>query len=154
LTAIRNPSVSKVIQSNRIYTDGLWSEDHLLPIEQEFVTLSTVHQAKGLEWPVVFIPWLADGRFPTDLAINTKQDQEEERRVFHVAVTRAKDELYLVVPQLYRNRSRTMVMMKPSRFLTEIERTLTEPLLLEEGLPSLIAGNESGAPYSMLNDGK
>ena len=34
------------------------------PIEQEFVTLSTVHQAKGLEWPVVFIPWLADGRFP------------------------------------------------------------------------------------------
>jgi len=67
------------------------------PTEQEFVTLSTVHQAKGLEWPIVFIPWLADGRFPTDFALNTGQDEEEERRVFHVAVTRAKDEVYLVV---------------------------------------------------------
>lgn len=61
------------------------------------------HQAEGLEWPMVFIPWLADGRFPTDLAINTKKEEEEERRVFHVAVTRPKDELYLVVPQVYRS---------------------------------------------------
>ncbi|MHC4431448.1 MAG: ATP-dependent helicase, partial [Planctomycetota bacterium] len=51
------------------------------PTEQEFVTLSTVHQAKGLEWPVVFIPWLADGRFPTDFALNNQEDEEEERRV-------------------------------------------------------------------------
>ena len=112
------------------------------PIEQEFVILSTVHQAKGLEWPIVFIPWLADGRFPTDLAINTQEDVEEERRVFHVAVTRAKDELYLVVPQLYRNRSRSLVIMKPSRFLTEIGQDLTEHMELEEGLPHLIAGKE------------
>ncbi len=101
------------------------------PEEQEFVVLSTVHQAKGLEWPVVLIPWLADGRFPTDLAINTPEEEEEERRVFHVAVTRAKDELYLVVPQLYRNRSRGVVMMKPSRFLTELPDGLLEPLVLE-----------------------
>ena len=112
------------------------------PIEQEFVVLSTVHQAKGLEWPIVFIPWLADGRFPTDLAINTQEELEEERRVFHVAVTRAKDELYLVVPQLYRNRSRSLVVMKPSRFLTEIGKDLTEQMELEEGLPHLIAGKE------------
>jgi DNA helicase-2/ATP-dependent DNA helicase PcrA len=115
------------------------------PIEQEFVILSTVHQAKGLEWPVVFIPWLADGRFPTDLAINTQEELEEERRVFHVAVTRAKDELYLVVPQLYRNRSRSLVVMKPSRFLTEISNDLTEHMELEEGLPHLIAGKQSDA---------
>ena len=112
------------------------------PTEQEFVILSTVHQAKGLEWPVVFIPWLADGRFPTDLAINTQQELEEERRVFHVAVTRAKDELYLVVPQLYRNRSRSLIVMKPSRFLTEVAQDLTEHMELEEGLPHLIAGEE------------
>jgi len=110
------------------------------PTEQEFVTLSTVHQAKGLEWPVVFVPWLADGRFPTDLAINTKQEQEEERRVFHVAVTRAKDELYLVAPQVYRNRGGGLIMMKPSRFLTEIAADLTEQMELEEGLPHLIGG--------------
>ncbi len=101
------------------------------PEEQEFVVLSTVHQAKGLEWPVVMIPWLADGRFPTDLAINTPEEEEEERRVFHVAVTRAKDELYLVMPQTYRNRSRGLIMMKPSRFLTEISSDLLEPLVLE-----------------------
>lgn len=112
------------------------------PAEQEFVILSTVHQAKGLEWPVVFIPWLADGRFPTDMAINTQEDLEEERRVFHVAVTRAKDELYLVVPQLYRNRSRSLIIMKPSRFLTELGNDLTEQMELEEGLPHLIAGEQ------------
>ena len=115
------------------------------PTEQEFVILSTVHQAKGLEWPVVYIPWLADGRFPTDLAINTQEDLEEERRVFHVAVTRAKDELYLVAPQLYRNRSRSLIMMKPSRFLTEVAQDLTENMELEEGLPHLIAGEKHSA---------
>ena len=115
------------------------------PTEQEFVILSTVHQAKGLEWPVVFIPWLADGRFPTDLAINTQEDLEEERRVFHVAVTRAKDELYLVAPQLYRNRSRSLIMMKPSRFLTEVAQDLTENMELEEGLPHLISGEKQDA---------
>ena len=124
------------------------------PIEQEFVILSTVHQAKGLEWPIVFIPWLADGRFPTDLAINTQEDVEEERRVFHVAVTRAKDELYLVVPQLYRNRSRSLVIMKPSRFLTEIGQDLTEHMELEEGLPHLIAGKEQNSlPIQELQSG-
>jgi len=112
------------------------------PTEQEFVTLSTVHQAKGLEWPIVFIPWLADGRFPTDFAINTNEDEEEERRVFHVAVTRAKDEVYLIVPQVCRSRSRSIVMMKPSRFLTEIGQGFTEQMVLEEGLPHLIGGEQ------------
>jgi DNA helicase-2/ATP-dependent DNA helicase PcrA len=115
------------------------------PVEQEFVTLSTVHQAKGLEWPIIFIPWLADGRFPTDMALNTNEEQEEERRVFHVAVTRAKDEVYLIVPMVYRSRSRSLVMMKPSRFLTEIEQDLTEQMELEEGLPHLIGGQEPDA---------
>ncbi len=102
------------------------------PDEQEFVTLSTVHQAKGLEWPVVFVPWLADGRFPTDLAMNSEADLEEERRVFHVALTRAQDELYLVTPQVYHSRGGGVVMMKASRFLTELDGQLCEPLELEE----------------------
>jgi DNA helicase-2/ATP-dependent DNA helicase PcrA len=122
------------------------------PTEQEFVTLSTVHQAKGLEWAVVFIPWLADGRFPTDLAMNTPEEIEEERRVFHVAVTRAKDEVYLVVPQLYRNRSRRLIMMKPSRFLTEIGQDFTERMEIEEGLPHLIGGKEPEALPSAERD--
>jgi DNA helicase-2/ATP-dependent DNA helicase PcrA len=111
------------------------------PVENEFVTLSTIHQAKGLEWPVVFIPWLADGRFPTDFALNSNEDEEEERRVFHVAVTRAKDEVYLIVPQTYRNKSKSLVMMKPSRFLTEIGQDLAEQMELDEELPRLIVGD-------------
>ncbi len=110
------------------------------PEEQEFVVLSTVHQAKGLEWPVVFIPWLADGRFPTDFCINTREDEEEERRLFHVAVTRAKDELYLSVPQFLRSRGNAMIMMKPSRFLMELQGELTERMDLEEGLPPAMVG--------------
>lgn len=109
------------------------------PEEQDFVVLSTIHQAKGLEWPVVIIPWLADGRFPTDLAINTPEEEEEERRVFHVAVTRAKDELYLIVPQVYYSRGVSTI-MKPSRFLTEISPTLYEPLELYEDLPHVTVG--------------
>jgi len=110
------------------------------PVEDEFVTLSTVHQAKGLEWPVVIIPWLADGRFPTDFAINTLEDEEEERRVFHVAVTRAKDELYLVVPQFHRMRGGGNVIMKPSRFIMELSPDAYERMELEEGLPEVITG--------------
>jgi DNA helicase-2/ATP-dependent DNA helicase PcrA len=110
------------------------------PEEWDYVILSTVHQSKGLEWPVVFIPWLADGRFPTDMCINTPEELEEERRVFHVAVTRAKDELYLVVPRMQRGQGRRFLMMKPSRFLTELPNDLVEPLELEEGLPHTMVG--------------
>ncbi|MHC5002592.1 MAG: ATP-dependent helicase [Planctomycetota bacterium] len=110
------------------------------PEEQHFVTLSTVHQAKGLEWPVVLIPWMADGRFPTDLAMNSPADLEEERRLFHVAVTRARDELYLVVPQVWSNHRGVRTLMKPSRFLTELDGAeLTETMLLEGDLPAPIA---------------
>ncbi len=109
------------------------------------MVLSTVHQAKGLEWSVVFIPWLADGRFPTDMAINTKAEEEEERRVFHVATTRAKDEVYLVVPQVYRGRSRRVIMMKPSRFLTELSEGLSEKMELDEGLSHLTVGDDPQA---------
>jgi DNA helicase-2/ATP-dependent DNA helicase PcrA len=112
------------------------------PEEMDYVILSTIHQAKGLEWPVVFIPWLADGRFPSDMCINTPEEIEEERRVFHVAVTRAKDELYLVMPQMQRGQGRRFIMMKPSRFLTELEGDFVELLKLEEGLPYAMVGDK------------
>ena len=60
--------------------------------------------------------------------------------MFHVAVTRAKEELYLAVPQTRRSHSQGFVLMKPSRFLTELSDELTEPMELEQGLPELIAG--------------
>jgi DNA helicase-2/ATP-dependent DNA helicase PcrA len=109
------------------------------PEEIEHVTLSTVHQAKGLEWPVVFVIWLADGRFPTDFAGRVAGGYEEERRLFHVAVTRAKDELVLAYPLTYRWRGREPVLMKRSRFLAEIDEPQPEPydvVEIEEPVPS------------------
>jgi DNA helicase-2/ATP-dependent DNA helicase PcrA len=63
------------------------------------VTLSTIHRAKGLEWKVVFIPMLSENLFPSNkVKINTS-DYEEERRVFYVGITRAKEQLYLLSPK-------------------------------------------------------
>lgn len=87
--------------------------------EKEACVLSTVHQAKGLEWPIVFLVWLADGRFPSYLSFNKEEEMEEERRLFYVAVTRAKDELYLLYPLIYSGYDGE-VLMKISRYLEEL----------------------------------
>jgi DNA helicase-2/ATP-dependent DNA helicase PcrA len=88
--------------------------------ERETVKLSTIHQAKGLEWPVVFIISLTEGNFPNPRNINRQEDEEEERRLFYVAVTRAKDHLYLCSPRWRIERNAPVSMLKPSRFLREI----------------------------------
>jgi DNA helicase-2/ATP-dependent DNA helicase PcrA len=86
--------------------------------EGDHVRLSTIHQAKGLEFPVVFVICCADELFPLKRAIESG-DLEEERRLFYVAVTRARDELYLSYPLLFHTRGGSM-RMEPSRFLREI----------------------------------
>jgi DNA helicase-2/ATP-dependent DNA helicase PcrA len=117
------------------------------PEEQEFVTLTTVHQAKGLEWPVVLIPWVSDGRFPTDMAMGTPEELEEERRVFHVALTRARDELYLIVPQVWSNHRQRRILMKPSRFLTELEgKEVVETMVIEDEEGVVTAGESHEPP--------
>lgn len=82
--------------------------------------LSTIHQAKGLEWPVVFILWLADGMFPSSRSMSDEDGESEERRLFYVALTRAKDELFLCVPALRRTRDGGTQFFSPSRFITEL----------------------------------
>ena len=126
--------------------------------EDEKIVLSSVHQAKGLEWRAVFVMWLADGRFPSQRALRvpggiirvepsrvhealpllegavedapvvdeagTRElvipGEEEERRLFYVAVTRAMQELYLVFPVMARDRSGMDILMEPSRFVREL----------------------------------
>ncbi len=67
-------------------------------LDDDFVVISTMHSAKGLEWPVVHLPQLADGAVPSDMALSTPAGLEEEQRLFYVAVTRARDRLYLYAP--------------------------------------------------------
>jgi DNA helicase-2/ATP-dependent DNA helicase PcrA len=85
---------------------------------EEQVRLTTIHQAKGLEFPIVFVIGLGDGWFPLRRAIESGEI-EEERRLFYVAVTRAKDELYLVHPRITGGNGPTL-MMPPSRFIEEV----------------------------------
>jgi DNA helicase-2/ATP-dependent DNA helicase PcrA len=75
-------------------------------LDEDFLIISTVHSAKGLEWPVVHLPHLADGAVPSDMALTSPEGLAEERRLFYVAVTRARDELYLYAPlRLHYHRS-------------------------------------------------
>ena len=95
--------------------------------DKEAVTLTTAHQAKGLEWHTVFAIWLADGMFPHARAVEESDlGIEEERRLFYVTVTRAKDELYLCYPVVNHQARDGDILMKPSRFITELSPELME----------------------------
>ncbi len=94
--------------------------------EMEKVVLSTIHQAKGLEWKVVFLIWLAEGMFPSARSAETDEGMEEERRLFYVGVTRCCDELYLTYPDLRLNAGYGEALQRPSRFLSEIPEPLLE----------------------------
>jgi DNA helicase-2/ATP-dependent DNA helicase PcrA len=94
--------------------------------DDEMVNLSSVHQAKGLEWRVVFVIWMADGMFPSSRSLESDSAIEEERRLFYVAVTRARDELYLTYPLMKLNAGYGEMFQRPSRFLAEVPSRLLE----------------------------
>ena len=68
-------------------------------LDEDYLTISTIHAAKGLEWPVVHLPHLVDGALPSDMALGDPGGLAEEHRLFYVAITRARDHLYLYAPQ-------------------------------------------------------
>jgi DNA helicase II / ATP-dependent DNA helicase PcrA len=101
--------------------------------DKEAVNLSTVHQAKGLEFHSVFVIWLTDGMFPSSRSMDERKDLEEERRLFYVAITRAKDELYLTYPHMRLTGGYGDVFQRPSRFLKEIPNKLVEDWQVQKG---------------------
>jgi DNA helicase II / ATP-dependent DNA helicase PcrA len=94
--------------------------------DTEAVNLSSVHQAKGLEYHTVFVIWLTDGMFPSTRSLETRDAIEEERRLFYVAITRARDELYLTYPHMRLSGGFGDIFQRPSRFLKEIPDQLVE----------------------------
>ena len=94
--------------------------------DDEALTISTIHSAKGLEWDTVFIIGAVDGRFPSAYSFNSEEEMDEELRLMYVATTRAKNNLYITYPVDMYDYSMQMVLSKPSRFLDNITDDILE----------------------------
>jgi len=99
--------------------------------ETEYLTLSTIHSAKGLEWNAVFVIYALEGRFPAMRAVGSDEEIEEERRLMYVACTRAKEHLFITYPINIYDRESGTILSKPSRFIQGIEGHLLEPWVVE-----------------------
>jgi len=123
--ALRFPTVEEFLTQLALYSNV--DEDSASARDDEQVRLSTIHQAKGLEFDVVFSIMLCDGMFPSSRSMETTEGEEEERRLFYVTVTRARNELYLTYPLIRMiHGSMNDAMQQPSRFLTEINPSLLD----------------------------
>ncbi|OQX82138.1 MAG: hypothetical protein B6D56_00045 [Candidatus Omnitrophica bacterium 4484_70.1] len=100
--------------------------------KEDTIILSTIHQAKGLEWEVVFLIGFSEGEFPHPKAINEREQLEEERRLFYVAVTRTKRYLFITYPQRRFTFRNGVIISRPSMFFYELDKNLFEEWKIEE----------------------
>jgi DNA helicase II / ATP-dependent DNA helicase PcrA len=114
--ALEPPNTS----SEDVLDTGFSNEDRL--------TISTIHSAKGLEWHTVFIVWALDGRFPSIHAIGNEESLEEERRLMYVAATRAKENLFFAYPVDIYDRAERVMLNRPSRFLAGIDDAILKKI--------------------------
>jgi len=112
---IRKPSLNDFLEDVALATDQDTDRG-----QAEHVALMTVHLAKGLEFPYVYIVGLEEDLFPSALSMNTRSELEEERRLFYVALTRAEKQAYITYTQT-RYRWGKLIDAEPSRFIHEIE---------------------------------
>ena len=146
------PSVEEFLTQLSLLTNLEAEAEQPRAQDDERIRLSTIHQAKGLEWDVVFVIMLCDGLFPSARSLETQEGEEEERRLFYVAVTRARNELYLCHPLMRATAGQMGEMPQtPSRFLKEIPNDLTEEwnLIPSTGLghDALPAWDEGAGPF-------
>jgi DNA helicase-2/ATP-dependent DNA helicase PcrA len=116
------PTIQKLLENLSLNLSNLESKTVLAGNQQEEekpLVLSTIHRAKGLEWGIVFIPMLCEDFFPSSRVKGDPEGIEEERRVFYVAVTRTKDQLYLISPSMVQG-SRGYQTMRISPFISEL----------------------------------
>ncbi|HXR05321.1 MAG TPA: UvrD-helicase domain-containing protein [Verrucomicrobiae bacterium] len=119
-------SVEDFLTQLALLTNVEAEDDQAARDDTDKIRLSTIHQAKGLEFDAVFVIMLCDGLFPSSRSMESDEGEEEERRLFYVAITRAKTELYLSYPLMRASFSNSGGdgMQQPSRFLSEIPRGL------------------------------
>lgn len=101
--------------------------------QEDILVLSTIHQAKGLEWETVFIISCSDYDFPHPKSLASKEALEEERRLFYVATTRAKSGLYITYPQVKHTFKSGLIITRPSMFIYELPKDAYEEIIVEEG---------------------
>jgi DNA helicase-2/ATP-dependent DNA helicase PcrA len=99
----------------------------------EYLTLSTIHSAKGLEWDAVFIIWAAEGRFPSTYSQEREEELEEERRLMYVAATRARQYLYITYPLVSYSKYLGTTFNTVSRFVRDLPQSLLESMKVEPG---------------------
>lgn len=119
------PSLEEFLAQIALLTnvDGAGARDDT---DTDRVVLSSVHQAKGLEWRAVFAIWLTEGMFPGSRSLEKPDSLEEERRLFYVAITRGRDHLHLCYPLIRLNSGYGEPFQRRSRFLAEIPAHLLE----------------------------
>jgi DNA helicase-2/ATP-dependent DNA helicase PcrA len=121
-------------------------------VDEDWLVISTVHSAKGLEWDVVHLLHVTDGNIPSDMALSSESGLEEERRVLYVALTRARSALHLYVPERYhhhpRGRDDRHGWAQPSRFLSDSVRTHLDEITA----PTVGSAALDGAPRVEASD--
>ena len=122
------PTLANFLEEMALYTDA----DHTGE-EEDAVVMMTMHSAKGLEFPVVFLAGMEDGLFPGFRASERDEDMEEERRLCYVAVTRAREQLYLTCAERRMLYGRTQY-ARPSRFIEEMPSELFDSNVSAEQL--------------------
>lgn len=100
--------------------------------EKEYLTLSTIHSAKGLEWHSVFVIHAIEGFFPSSQSFQNVEQLEEERRLMYVAATRAKQNLFVSYPMNIFDRQNGFTFSKPSRFISGVSDSLAEEWIIED----------------------
>jgi DNA helicase-2/ATP-dependent DNA helicase PcrA len=113
-------SLEAFLQEIALLTNAEAAYEGVDDLRSQTVRLSTIHQAKGLEWPVVILLWAVEGMFPSSRALGENGDDAEERRLFYVAVTRARNQLAVFTPEWRKSYDGGIYMSKPSRFVTEV----------------------------------
>lgn len=116
------------------------------------VKLMTIHAAKGLEFACVFVGGVEETLFPNAMAINTREELEEERRLFYVAVTRAKQRLWITYANA-RYRFGSLTQNEPSRFLDEMPEEFLDKSYAGGGMRNVGFGNNMGSAFERMNRG-
>ena len=139
------PTLGDFLENMALYTDADQSEE-----DEDAVLMMTMHSAKGLEFPIVFLAGMEDGLFPGFRAMEREEDMEEERRLCYVAVTRAREELYLTCAERRLLYGRTQY-AHPSRFIDEMPRELLDSNIVESRMFASATQPEPGLPRAQIS---